>query len=154
MKWLTKQRKPNRERDIFEFWDGSQQRHVDPLPVWYKLWEQEDIDTVLKRAGANELEAVTELVGIARDIFSIAPFDATTGAGLTDMETMELLMKYLDFTGELKKKHGPLPIPGQKSAPQPSSETSTTPPDAESSSNPPESPNVEPSTVSTPSPTP
>lgn len=153
MLWPTKTRKPTPEseqRDIFAFWDGSQSRRVDPLPVWYRLWQTDDIDTLMQRAGNNELEAAADIVRLTRELFGVTDYDPATGGGLTELETQKLLMDFLLYCDELKKKHGPLPIPWQKLAPK-SLEPSTTPPAADSSSSPAESPSVEPSTTSTPS---
>ena len=152
--WPTKTRKPEpaEDRCIFEYWDGTQTRRMDPLTIWYSLWAHEDIDTLMKRAGNNEMESMLELANLSRELFDLPSFDGTSG--MTHIEAMDVLGKYLDYTKELKKKIGPLPIPWQKLAPTPSSEDSTTPPDAESSSSPATSPPDEPSTASTPSPQP
>ena len=147
----TKKRKPQSDRDIFTFWDGSAEQALDPLPVWYKLWQTEDIDSIFKRAANNELEAVEEMVQLARSLFGLPAYDAVTETGLTELESQKVLLDFLQYCNELKKKHGPLPMPWQKLAPSISSETSTTPPAAESSSSPSELPSAEPSTTCTPS---
>lgn len=158
MLWPTKKRKPTvaaepTERDIFKFWDGSESRLIDPLPVWYRLWQTEDIDTLMNRAANNEMEAAADLVRVARDLFGLADYDPNTGAGLTELEVQRVFMQFLQYCDELKKKHGPLPMPWQKLAPK-SSETSTTPPVADSFFSPSESPSDAPSINSTPSPQP
>lgn len=154
MKWLTKSRKPKTDRDIFEFFDGEKDRQIDPLEVWYALWANEDIDSLLPRAANNEMEAVEELMELTRKTFSIKKYDPATGTGLTVSEVQKLLAKYFTYCNLLKKKLGPLPIPFRKSVPLRSPNPSTTPPDADSPSSPSESPIDEPSTTSTPSPQP
>jgi hypothetical protein len=151
--WPTKKRKPVdvQDRDIFEYSDGSQTRRIDPLPIWHRIWQTEDIESILKRAGQNrESEAVIELIDLAREWFCIPPYQDGVG-GLTDLEVERLLDRYFAYTIDLKKKHGPLPMPWQIQAAWISSNPSTTPPDADSSSNPSESPADEHSTASTPS---
>jgi hypothetical protein len=154
LKWPTKKRKPvdvQPERDIFEYFDGSETRRIDPLPMWHAIWQTEDIESLLKRAGQNrEAEAVVELTGLARQWFSINPYQDGVG-GLTDLEVEKLLDRFFGYCMDLKKKHGPLPMPWQIQAAWISSNPSTTPPDADSSSSPSESPADEPSTASTPS---
>lgn len=156
MLWPTKKRKPPQpetpERDIFEFWDGSESRRIDPLPLWYKIWQTEDILTLLKRAGSNESEATAELTTLARAWFRVPPYEPKTQQGLTELEVNALLTKYFEYCQELKKKVGPLPMPWQTLVQAQSSDESTTPPAAESSSSPSELPSDEPSTASTPSP--
>jgi hypothetical protein len=155
LKWPTKQRKPvdvqQPERDIFEFWDGSQTRRVDPLPVWNTIWQTEDIESLLKRAGDNrEAEAVVELTALARDWFCAPPYQDGVG-GLTELEVEKLLDRFFGYCIELKKKHGPLPMPWRIQASWISSGQSTTPPAADSTSSPSASPAGEPSTASMPS---
>ena len=158
MLWPTKKRKPPQpetpDRDIFEFWDGSENRRVDPLPLWYEIWQTEDILGLLKRAANNEAESAIELVQLGRKWFSVSTYDPETGNGLTELEVRNLLTRYFEYCQELKKKVGLLPIPWQIQAQAISSAQSTTPPAAESSSSPSESPSDEPSTASTPSPAP
>jgi len=161
MTWLTKSRKPESQatmtaepeqtRDIFEFWDGTETRRVDPLQIWYRLWQLEDIEATMQRAANNEMEAVQEVIVATRGLFDLKPLESN---GLTEIEVQTLLMKYLDYASELKKKHGPLPMPWRMLAPLPPQSPSDTTSDADSSSSPSESPSVEPSTASTPSPPP
>jgi hypothetical protein len=155
MFWPTKKRKPTQpetpERDIFEFWDGNEMRRIDPLPVWYKLWQTEDIESILKRAENLEAEAVEELAAITREVFGVEVYDPETETGLTCLETKQLFFDYLVYCQELKKKVGPLPIPWRIQAQWISSAQSTTPPAAESSSSQSGSPSDEPSTACTPS---
>ena len=158
MKWLTKSRKPESQstvttepestRDIFEFWDGIETRRVDPLPIWYRLWQIEEIETLLKRAANNEMEAVFEVIAHTRELFELKEL---ADDGLTQIEVQELLMAFLDFANLLKKKHGPLPMPWRMLAPSLPQNPSDTNSDADSSSSPLESPSDEPSIASTPS---
>lgn len=142
---------PEQTRDIFEFWDGTETRRVDPLQIWYRLWQLEDIEATMQRAANNEMEAVQEVIVATRGLFDLKPLESN---GLTEIEVQTLLMKYLDYANELKKKHGPLPMPWRMLAPLPPQSPSDTTSDADSSSSPSESPSVEPSTASTPSPPP
>lgn len=152
--WLTKQRKPvetQPDRDIFEFWDGAQMRRIDPLQVWYKFWATEDIQGLMDKAARGEAESVQELTAVTRELFCVPPYKPDVG-GMTELEVQRLLMNFLEYCGELKKKHGLLPLPWQMLAPSISSDPSTTPPAAESSSSPSMSPSGELFTVCTPSP--
>ena len=158
MLWPTKTRKPPQpekpetpERDIFEFWDGNEMRRIDPLPVWYKLWQTEDIESILKRAENLEAEAIEELAVLTRELFAVEAYDPDGATGLTCLETKQLLYDYFVYCHELKKKVGPLPMPWQIQARWISSAPSTTPSAAESSSSQSGSPSDEPSTACTPS---
>jgi len=153
------------ERDIFKYWDGTKNRYVDPLKIWNFMWnEDEDVQKEFARVAQNELEATTLMVQLARKWFDIPPYsceevDGADGVqlkhtGLTDLEICNVLRDYLQYTNELKKKLGPLPIPSRLLLPQFPGNPSPTKSDADSSSMPNASPEEEPTTTSMPSPAP
>lgn len=159
----TQQRTEPSERDIFTFWEGSKKRTVDPLKIWTKLWSVEDLDieAEFKKAGAFELESTNSLIHLAREWFEIPDLSVSEKtdengvvkeeySGMTDLEVAEVLKKYVEYTNELKKKRGWLPIPSRLLLPQARSSRSTTRQSADSSSMPNGSQSEEHSTHSKP----
>ena len=109
--------KPKRaKRDIFHYWDGAAERGIDPMtalraltshptfiPVRH-LKELSDPDTKI----SDEASAIC--VKAARDVFHVDPWaeGPTQDFGLTEMETMQLLERFMLYIEELKKNaNGP-----------------------------------------------
>lgn len=157
----TKERTPETEakpteRDIFRFHDGQRQRAIDPMKVWFAMWSEEDIDLgrLLDRMAENELEAVKELLPIARKWFGIQEFNEDDESGMTDLEFCPILNSWFDYLFDLKKKRGQLPIPFRLLQQQPPGSPSVTKKDLDSSSTPSELPNEGHTTPFKPSPVP
>lgn len=144
------------ERDIFRFHDGQRQRAVDPMKVWFAMWSEEDIDLgrLLDRMAENELEAVKELLPIARKWFGIQEFNEDDESGMTDLEFCPILNSWFDYLFDLKKKRGQLPIPFRLLQQQPPGSPSATKRSLDSSSTPSELPNEGHTTPFKPSPVP
>lgn len=99
-----------KERQIFRFYDGEKMVGRDPITIQTKLatshadWE---VDIALLRGGTKEsFEAYDRLVSGARNAFGVKAFDEVDGkeSGLLDAEVMEILIDYVGFLDEVKKK--------------------------------------------------
>lgn len=116
-------RKPDNPRGIFEFFDGSEARRVDPIEVWSKFQEAtgEELDALLReasrpptpgligamaeKASIRQREAVRRLhVGII-NAFSIQAYDGHSG--LTASERVALAVQYLQFLSSLAGESRP-----------------------------------------------
>lgn len=131
-------------RDIFEFYDGSQKRRVDPLVILDSLQDHEfDVDTDLEKAISGDVEANRRLVSMVRDVFGIKQYE---DGGLTHLECSDnVFEKYMTFIHELKKKRNVLPMPPEPTVSESSETTSTMPHESDSSSTKDEQTNDEPS---------
>lgn len=103
-------RRKRSERDIFTFWDGKEERSLDPLPIWRALWGHPlDLETEMKFAWGEKVDQKTKdesfgkVLDIVRDVFELKRFEE---GGLTERETNDVLVSYFSFMEDLKKKQG------------------------------------------------
>lgn len=105
------------ERNIYEFWDGSQERAVDPVRVLMTLKAQEglDLEADLARLESGDLDAMAKsnevVVGAVHAAFGTEPFGRVDGEqkGLLDVEALQLLRDFLGYAAGLAKKNGQTP---------------------------------------------
>lgn len=126
------------DRGIFRFFDGIDERNVDPLEIWERIWTHpekdfahlvQDVETIdPEKQPKAYFEAQRDFVAFVREIFGLESFEA---GGLTYQEIRDLIGNYLYFMDDLKKKHAPW-LTG--SAPTDSSPASDSPPSSESDS--------------------
>lgn len=96
-------------RDIFRYFDGMQDRAVDPMAVFRSLSSHPefDINQSLPQIASGDLKLQMESSAIAvdatRKAFGIQPWDEFTGTGLTELETLDVLLAFGEFTNGLKK---------------------------------------------------
>lgn len=132
---LLSRRRANR-RDIFSFWDGTKCRTIDPLVAWHAIWAdmQCDFKTKLEPAMDGDPEATAAVADLTRRVFGIQTYD--DGQGLTQIEVLEVLGRFLLFMRELKKKHARMrtPLLPTDSTSSETQDDSTTPPAPGSSS--------------------
>ena len=113
-------------RGIFSFHDGKRWRHVDPIVVARRLWSVEvpdssiptvkgpnvpfesDNSRALIRSGIGTQVArgYGEVAFAVRDAFQVPEL---TDGGLTEVECDELLEKFENYVGDLKKNGNGLP---------------------------------------------
>ncbi len=134
-----------RERDIFTFWDGQQQRSIDPMPPWFAIAEDKECNAVrdMPAASAGDRDARVRVQAMARRMFSVKPFSE---GGLTENELSQLLATFFTFNIVLKKKRDAFQMQWEhtvgellgESAIRPAGESSSTPTES-SSEDPPES---------------
>jgi len=107
-----------RERVIFRYWNGSKIMLADPMRIQAGLLDLPDFEADLKIMGLQAEEAQKEaraaLMRIAagvRKIFGIEELhlvpDTDEECGLTDAECVALMMEFIGFITECKKKVAP-----------------------------------------------
>lgn len=105
-------RRRDRQRAIFRYWDGTRERGADPAVVYRAFvshptfnWETHPvlIDT-------GDKEALTITLGAIREVFGVAAWSEDghgNSSGLTDWETIDLLIQFNHYIGGLKKSTSP-----------------------------------------------
>ena len=83
-----------RERLIYEYFDGKNLIKVDPMVLYKRIsGEGNELATEMKVANSPSKDALSEhnkMILRIRRLFNIAPYDPSTSAGLTELETMNL----------------------------------------------------------------
>ena len=111
-------KKPDRRRDVYEYWDGEEVRAIDPLAAYRALlahpvfdWDvhpamidnmDSDDDSIRKEAIAAS-EVTTTAV---RDVFGLKPW-TDIQPGLTEAETITVLIQFVDWLVGQKKNINP-----------------------------------------------
>ncbi len=108
LSWFSnwwRRRRDLRRRAIFRYWDGRAFRAADPLAVYRKLathsrfdWERHP-----KEIDAGDAEATETTLAAVREVFRVTPFDTLKRTGLTEAETLTLLIDFVGYLGLLKK---------------------------------------------------
>jgi hypothetical protein len=140
---------PFGDREIFNYWDGSNECYADPLVLQRELdkaggenWTAllgmlkmgsglaADVSKVgpdQAKANARQAgEAATELVSIVRKAFDVRPFkhEAGSATGLTDSECLDLLGQFFLYMQDLEEEATPSPsLPQSTASPTASSPT-------------------------------
>lgn len=109
MRWLLnwwKARKARRNRLLFEFFDGSEIRAVDPWLAYRILYGHPEFDMAEQLAAAvrGEEPETTKAKSAICAAFGCRPFDADKMIGLTDEEMFGVLNSFLEFCSALEKK--------------------------------------------------
>ncbi len=101
---------------LFKYFDGLRYRFADPWSVHRQLTlaSQGGINTLLEQAADKDnelrsLNAVGELVGIARLAFEMAAFDPETGGGATERHCLDALYAYCEYAEQKKTPGGSTP---------------------------------------------
>lgn len=114
--WLSSRRESG--RDIFQYWDGSRKRGIDPLTAYRALlahptfdWEVhpgliDAIDSDDSQTRVMAIEASEITVQAVRDVFGVVPWTDTT-PGLTEAEMIGLLIGFVDYLVGVKKNSSP-----------------------------------------------
>lgn len=138
MKWLTnllRRRSMSRNRNIFEFYDGARLRRVDPAVAVRSLETSSEFDWA-EDPGLIEfgdVKALTRTVRAVQAAFGVTPYDEAKRTGLTESETVELLISFVQYLEFQKKSGSGLLILPVNTASK-SSDTSTTKPNSDSGS--------------------
>lgn len=108
---------PKQTRDVFTYWDGERRRSIDPMIAHRRLWTDADCDL---RADArlssgqqdnaqplptpeDVFAAEDRILDLVRRTFGVKAY-AEGSRGLTIGETFAILARFLEFTGELKRR--------------------------------------------------
>jgi hypothetical protein len=127
---------PERERLIFEYWDGEQTQKGDPLELHLALMAEKSINlksdwtmAFSEVASASDMgaaavaDSVKRLVASIRTVFNIKPLK---DGGLSYHECLLLLAEFLLMIHSLKKNTNPLPTSLKPMAPASLDESSPT----------------------------
>ena len=133
MKWLTnllRRRSMSRNRNIFEFYDGARLRRVDPAVAVRSLETSSEFDWA-EDPGLIEfgdVKALTRTVRAVQAAFGVTEYDEAKRTGLTESETVELLISFVQYLEFQKKSGSGLLILPVSTASKSSADTSTTKP--------------------------
>lgn len=121
--WLRSWFRAQMPRDIFEFWDGTRYRRVDPLVVCRSIDNHKEFNAEQhsKLVDMGDDEGIAITAKAVRDAFGVEAL--STGGGMTETECCDLLKDFWNWCGEVKKKRNPSPISHPPMEPQ-HSETS------------------------------
>lgn len=103
--WL-RQRRAQRERLLYEVFDGERFKKLDPWAVHRALMGAPDfsLQEQLPAALQQEPDALNRARKAICDAFQVEPFDAKTGGGLLDVELFKMLSDFLTYCDALEKK--------------------------------------------------
>jgi hypothetical protein len=127
--WL-RGRGRKRQRQLFEFFDGSRFRLADPWPIYRQLYNDDEFvigsgpeDPASMLLAAIELQEpeFSKAVACGHRAFGTKPFDGRSG--LTEGEVVNLIADFIEWCDALVKKNVGLPI----SSPPTGSASSTGP---------------------------
>jgi hypothetical protein len=139
MNWLTnllRRRILSRSRNIFQFFDGNRLRRIDPAVAIRSLdrdpnfdWEN---DPPLIAFGDEK--ALARTVAAVQRTFGVQAMNETGTLGLTETESVELLISFVSYLDEQKKNGRGLLILPASTASASSEADSTTKPNSGSGS--------------------
>lgn len=107
----------DRQRNIFQFWDGTRYRRIDPIVVYRGLmdhpqfsWDDhpkvaENISSEHEMLRKDALRSFKVIADAVREVFGIPHFDGKRG--LTEEESLGLFGDFCEYMGLLKKSTDP-----------------------------------------------
>lgn len=104
---LLRRRLWSRSRNIFEYFDGNRLRRIDPAAAVRSLETSDDFDWE-NDPGLIEFgdqKALNRTVEAVRKAFGVEPLNESSTIGLTESETIELLISFTQWL-EFQKKSG------------------------------------------------
>jgi len=95
-------------RAIFRYFDGTKQRGIDPIAAFRSLVAHPDYDpeSTPLLVGAGDAAAYATMLKAARQVFGVTAW-SEDGGGLTETETIELLISFGAYLNSLKKSGNP-----------------------------------------------
>ena len=119
----------NRNRFIFVYWNGQKIVKGDPMVFWRALQQHEDYredDFTLIQVEGLRNNIFGKLAGVVRDVFGIKTAE---NDGLTELECLDILRSYIEYSGFQKKSGEQTPIlpstTEQESLPEQTAEQNT-----------------------------
>jgi hypothetical protein len=96
-----------KERCIFHFWDGSQERYVDPVVIMLNIQNEqrdESIEQLFENLKIDSLavESFVKLMKLATRVFGITPL-TSEGVGLTTLECLKVVADFMSQAANIKK---------------------------------------------------
>lgn len=94
-----------RARPIFRYFDGSAWRSIDPMRAFraIKSHPTYNAETHPVLIDMGDFDALDCMLGCAREVFGVQEFNEQTGKGLTQVETVNLMVRFNQFLGLVKK---------------------------------------------------
>src|SRR5690606_29518923 len=116
--FLFPSRRAAKRRNIFRYFDGVRQRAIDPVAVAIAFEEHPtfSMERHVPLALAGDPESIRITVDAARQVFSI-PAWSERQRGLTSIETIDLVGKYVAYMESLKKSTSDSPTSSAAMAP-------------------------------------
>jgi hypothetical protein len=134
-----RRRNAQKNRAIFQYWDGRKTRHADPMQIYRELachptfiWSQHPQQV------ERDYDALRITLAALREVFHVFPLSKDGKSGLSDGETLGLLIQFAEFIDLAKKNTSNLlilPPPTVRASSTPISEPATKS-DSDSSSTP------------------
>lgn len=102
---VRRQRRRDRDRALFHYWDGQKARRIDPLRVWRELANHDkmDLDTMPAMADEGQEPETTTVVDAFCEVFDVHRWDDASGTGLTDSDILNLINQLQGYFAALKK---------------------------------------------------
>jgi len=121
--WLLR-RIAGEQRNTFRYWDGGKLRAIDPMVAYRGLssFEGFDWDKDPIRTERGDDAALSRTVAATRTVFGIATYSESSTGGLTEDESLGLLISFVEYMIEQKKNGSRLPILPASMATEPSAE--------------------------------
>lgn len=106
--WRAERRR-QRDRLLFRFWDGTRHRAVDPFRVWRDLQGDQTVqlDAMAPMVDQGQEPETSLVVGAIARAFGVERWTEESRVGMTDWEILNLLADLNDYLLDVKKKHSP-----------------------------------------------
>lgn len=125
--WMRR-RKEAKTRAIFEFWDGSNFRKIDPWRAYREIAADKkfNLETHLDFVQIGQEPETGDCLACLMRVFGVARYNEKSKRGMTDGEMLKLLYDLSEYLDELQKKtlHGQTSSAPTDSPPQPVSQDS------------------------------
>jgi hypothetical protein len=101
--------KTRNPRFVFKYHDGTRDRYADPVAIMRAMTSHPTLDLEQNLAEFQSEdsklrnEASLVLVESTREIFGLHPFSEEHPNGLTELETLDILNAFIEYTETLKK---------------------------------------------------
>lgn len=111
---IFSKRKRNRNREIFRYWNGSEEVGIDPLSAVRALHTHPEFNAEIHpvAAGTGDSEAIDICLRASREVFGVEAWREEDGKeyGLTEIETIDLIHELGDWLNNVKKNSRMKPI--------------------------------------------
>jgi hypothetical protein len=108
-----KKRREERKRLLFRYHNGQSRVVADPMLLWRAILNHPKLDLATAGAfiDAGQEPESSEALQTLCDIFGLVRFDPQTGAGLTDLEVLDVAGQFSEYMDLVKKNISPGPMP-------------------------------------------
>ena len=108
---MLSKRRQNRHRKLFELYDGTRTRRIDPIQAHIEFQLHPDFNwNDGELLGAGDPETTKRYARAACDVFGLTQWDDLTQTGMTVPELIATLESFLEFCEDLKKNTSVGPI--------------------------------------------